>query len=227
MTSTLVFIVLGLLLAYLIGAIPFGVLIGRLRGVDIRHSGSGNTGATNAARLLGWRLGVLVFMLDVSKGFVPTLLAGYILRDGDYVLGMPLWAIYLLWVLVGMSCVAGHMASPFLGFRGGKGVATSLGVAMAIFPDLTYPGLACLGLWMVCVLATRVVSVASLVSAIAFPALVVSFVYWADRDMSIRWPLAGFALVVAFVVVWRHRPNIARLLAGYEPRLDLMGRKRR
>jgi len=118
---SLLVIVLGLLLTYLIGAIPFGVLLGRRWGVDIRHSGSGNTGATNAARLLGWRLGVLVFMLDVSKGFLPTLLAGFVLRDGRVFMDMPLWAIYLIWVVVGMSCVAGHMASPFSGVSWWKG----------------------------------------------------------------------------------------------------------
>ncbi len=223
--SSLLVIILGLLLAYMFGAIPFGVLIGRWRGVDIRQAGSGNTGATNAARLLGWRLGLLVFLLDVSKGFGPTLAAGFMLREGGYATGLPQWAIYTTWMLVGLSCVAGHMASPFLGFRGGKGVATSLGASMAIFPDLTYPALACLGIWLVSLLVTRIVSAASLASALAFPVLFTAFAYWSHRDLISRWPLAAFALLTAVVVVWRHRPNISRLLAGSEPCIVLSRKK--
>jgi len=223
--TTLWVTIVGLLVAYLLGAIPFGVLLGRWRGVDIRLAGSGNTGATNAARLLGWRLGLLVFLLDVSKGFVPTLFAGFMLHEGKYVPDLPLSSINMIWVLVGLSCVAGHMSSPFLGFRGGKGVATSLGVAMAIFPDLTYPGLACLGIWLICLLATRIVSVASMLSAVAFPILFAAFAYGSHRDIASRWPLAGFALLVAMVVVWRHRPNISRLIAGSEPHFALSVKK--
>ncbi len=222
---TVLTIILGLFLAYLLGAIPFGVLIGRWRGVDIRQAGSGNTGATNAARLLGWRLGLLVFVLDVSKGFGPTLVAGQLLRvsqGGSY---LPQWSVYLVWVLVSLSCVVGHMSSPFLRFRGGKGVATSLGATMAIFPDLTYPSLACLGIWIMCLLATRIVSVASIIAALALPVLFAVFSWWSGRDLASRWPLAAFALLIAFVVVWRHRPNISRLLSGSEPRITFASKK--
>src|SRR5438105_3740910 len=122
--------------AYAVGSIPFGLLVGLAKGVDVRKSGSGNIGATNVARLLGGRFFALVFTLDLLKGMLPVLAARYVLG------GEPKNLLYcILWILIGFAAIAGHMFSLFLKFRGGKGVATSAGVLLGIFPYFTYPAL--------------------------------------------------------------------------------------
>src|SRR3954469_6709836 len=110
-------------IAYLVGSVPFGLLVGLARGIDVRRAGSGNIGATNVGRLLGGKFFALVFILDLLKGLVPMLAAGAVLRF--HTTG---WLPSLLWLLVGFAAIIGHMFSIFLGFKGGKGVATSTGV---------------------------------------------------------------------------------------------------
>ncbi len=129
-----------ILAAYLIGAIPFGLLIGRLRGMDIRQAGSGNIGATNVARLLGARWGALAFALDVLKGLIPVLVAGRALEP--FVPSAPTpapWWLYPVWLTVGLACVVGHILPVYLRLRGGKGVSTSLGVVLGLWPIFTIP----------------------------------------------------------------------------------------
>jgi len=193
--------------AYLLGGIPFGLLLGKaLLGVDIRERGSRNLGATNAARVLGrGRKGVtaawflLVFLLDAGKGFVPAFLAGYFEGAGR-VLPASLFAA--------LGAVAGHMASPYLKFRGGKGVAVSAGALAAVVP---LPVAVAAGAWVLAVAATRYVSLGSILASVAFPVAVAALGY--DPVL-----VAIFSMLSAFVI-FRHRSNIARLVMGTENRV--------
>src|SRR5436190_18177341 len=123
-------------LAYLIGSIPFGLIVGLAKGVDPRKGGSGNIGATNVARLLGKKFFFLVFFLDLGKSLVPMLIASAIVHRMERCD----WVVYLLWLGVGFAAVLGHMFSVFLKFKGGKGVATSAGMMLGLFPYYTLPG---------------------------------------------------------------------------------------
>src|SRR3954471_19602270 len=154
-------------LAYLVGSIPFGLLVGLAKGVDPRTAGSGNIGATNVARLLGRKFFFLVFFLDMLKSMVPMVIASAIVgripaeqRDAQ---------VYLLWLLVGFAAVLGHMFSVFLRFKGGKGVATSAGVMLGLFPYYTWPGLVAFAVFLLMFIPWRYISLGSVVAACAFP----------------------------------------------------------
>jgi glycerol-3-phosphate acyltransferase PlsY len=215
---TAVAIVLG---AYLCGAIPFGLLIGFARGMDVRKQGSGNIGATNVGRVLGRPYGLLAFGLDLLKGLVPVWLAGLWLAGR--VQGGTLGAgDFLLWMAVAAGCILGHVFPVYLRFKGGKGVATSLGVLLGIYPYFTLPGLVTFGLWIAVTGVTRYVSVGSIVAAGLFPVLFaagarLSGGRWGAMDQ--LWPLYVFSVVLAALVVYRHRGNMKRLLAGTESKI--------
>jgi glycerol-3-phosphate acyltransferase PlsY len=181
--------------AYLIGALPHSYLAGRLRGMDLRAHGSGNLGATNAFRVLGWRWAAPVMALDVVKGFVPT-------RFFPPLIGAegPAWPLAF-----GVAAILGHVFPVYVGFRGGKGVATGSGVFLALAPAAVGIGLL---IWAALVGVTGIVSLASLAAALSLPALV----WW------LRGPDLVFyvALALAAFVVGTHRANIARLLRGEE-----------
>jgi glycerol-3-phosphate acyltransferase PlsY len=202
--------------AYVVGSVPFGLIVGKSKGVDPRTAGSGNIGATNVGRLLGKRFFFVVFLLDLLKGMLPMLAAAAVLR------GEPQAPkTFVLWLAVGFMAILGHMFSVFLGFKGGKGVATSSGVVLGLFPYFTIPGLICLLLWFVTFKATRYVSLASMVAAVAFPVTYV--LIGSARRWPVfggQWPLLAFAILVATMIVWKHRSNIARLRAGTEHRFD-------
>jgi len=205
---------------YLAGAIPFGVLAGKLKGIDIRTQGSRNVGATNAGRLLGRRWGIGVFILDVAKGLLPVLLCGSALRSESPAWGLSGSSTNLIWLGAGVCCVLGHNYSLFLGFRGGKGVATSLGVVLGVYPYLTLPGLAAFGIWALVVLVTRYVSLGSVSAAVAFPVVFAVYVACKDYDdFGDVWPLFVFSILVAASVVYRHRANLGRLRTGTESRI--------
>ena len=190
---------LWLLGAYLLGALPIGLYVGKIaRGVDVRDLGSGNTGATNVWRTLGPGLGLLVFILDVAKGIVPVLLAKY-------------YAPLSGWggVLAGFAAIIGHNVSPFLKFKGGKGVATTLGVGFGLSWQAALIGFA---VWGVCLALTRYVSVASIVGTV-----VGAVSLWLLNHQQI--PSGLFALIAAVFVIVKHRPNITRLRAGTEPKV--------
>lgn len=205
--------------AYLIGAIPFGLLVGYLRGVDIRQKGSGNIGATNVGRVLGRKWGLLVFALDVAKGAIPTAIAAWATHRFGPSLGLVPSVQTLLVILVQACCVCGHNWSIYLGFKGGKGVATSLGILVGYWPYLTLPGLVGLATWGVVLLIWRYVSAASIVSAAMFPLYVIAFGVWKGWPISTTALLAGFSATMASLIVIRHRANIKRLLAGTEPKM--------
>lgn len=182
-------------LGFLLGSLPCGFWLARAKGVDIRNQGSGNIGATNVGRILGKEWGYLVFALDACKGWLAVWLSAEFLQAGDT--GS---------VLTGMAAVAGHVFSPWLNFKGGKGVATSAGVVLALAPTVLA---ATAVIWGLSFAAKRIVSVASLVAATAFPFLVM----WLEPGRSALW-LASWAL--AGLVWYRHRDNLQRLLAGTE-----------
>ncbi len=186
----------GLALAYLIGAIPVGLTIGLLRGVDVRKIGSGNIGATNVVRGLGIGFGLLVFAVDVLKGVAAVTLCRYLGAEG-WLLGMS-----------GLFAVLGHCFSPYLGFKGGKGVATAFGTVLALSPLVA---LISFGLWLAVVFPTRFVSLASILAAIAMP---IAFYVLNPTVPEMAVPLAALAITV----LGRHNENIQRLLKGRENR---------
>jgi acyl-phosphate glycerol 3-phosphate acyltransferase len=204
---TAVLLPLTALLAYLVGAVPFGYLVGKARGVDLLRAGSGNIGATNAGRLLGRRWGLLVFFLDAAKGALPVLLAGLLPQPDD----LP---ARTLPVVAGLSAFLGHLFPVYLRFRGGKGVATGLGVVGVLLPG---PALAALLIWGVVVACTRYVSLASLSAAAALSGLRLLGTDgpWGHAHVA---PTVFCVLGSALVVV-RHRGNVRRLLRGTENRL--------
>jgi glycerol-3-phosphate acyltransferase PlsY len=201
------------LVGYVIGATPFGVLIARGRGVNLRKVGSGNVGATNVGRALGRKWGYVCFFLDVAKGLAPTLITGVLLRrEGDF----PTLTHQLIWLGVGFGAIAGHVFSFYLKFRGGKGVATSMGVVLGIFPYFTYPGLCALGVWIGVTLFSRYVSLGSVAAAVSFVPLFVAF---RRGQVAALWPLCAFAGAMVGLIIIRHRGNIVRLLSGTENKI--------
>lgn len=203
--------------AYLSGSIPFGLIAGRVKGVDLREVGSKNIGASNAGRVLGKQWFVIILVLDALKGFVPVLLTGlWLQRTGAFVAADDLIWQRCAWLAVALAAILGHLFSVFLGFRGGRGVATSLGVVLAIWPYYTIPGALAFVVWGVVKKASGYISVASMTAAIAFPVLMVSVSLLAGWRLRPLGPPLGFAVVVALLIVVRHWPNIRRLRAGQE-----------
>ncbi|HHL35344.1 MAG TPA: glycerol-3-phosphate 1-O-acyltransferase [Desulfobulbaceae bacterium] len=194
MSLTSVFLIIG---SYLVGAVPFGLLLSRSSGIDIRTQGSCNIGATNVARLLGKKMGILTLLLDVAKGFFPMFLTALIIGDGQ--------GRNLIIALSGAATVVGHMYPVYLGFKGGKGVATGLGVFLYLAPLSV---LFSLLLFIVAVALSGFVSLGSLLASAAIP-------LWLFLLGEATWKI----LLSAFIgiLIWfKHVPNIKRLLAGTE-----------
>ena len=206
--------------AYLLGSVPFGLIVARTRGVDPRKAGSGNIGATNVGRLLGGRFFALVFVLDMLKGLIPMAAAGAILATTNRPPSSAYLPLdYVLWLLVGFATILGHMCSIFLGFKGGKGVATSTGVVLGLFPYYTFAGLVAGAAWIALFKGTRYVSVASMAGAVIFALAYLAIGlarHWGVFDQQL--PLLVFAVFVAAMIVFKHRGNLARLRAGTEYR---------
>lgn len=222
------------LLAFLLGSIPFGLLISKARGVDIRQHGSGNIGATNVLRVLGKKYGIACLTLDILKGFVPTLLAINLIRFTGQPVGMGVGALMahvyqfpageqftaqLLQVVSGLCAILGHNYSPWVGFKGGKGIATSAGVVIALMPAAI---VLLVAIWLAVFLTTRYVSVASIIAVVALPALTLYGSWHHGRLQDGTWnkPLFGLSLAIAVMGVWKHRANIKRLMAGTENRFE-------
>jgi glycerol-3-phosphate acyltransferase PlsY len=205
---------IALLIAYLVGSLPFGFLIARyVAGVDIRKSGSGNIGATNVARVLGKKLGIAVLVLDCLKGALPTLILPPVLTDSAT------FRLHLA-VLSGTAAILGHMFPCWLKFHGGKGVATALGVALALGPLSTA---AAFVVFVLCVALTRIVSLGSILAACTFCGVEL----WQLRPTPFgdeTWSLAAFSTLVPLLIILRHRSNLARLLRGTEPRFQFGGK---
>jgi glycerol-3-phosphate acyltransferase PlsY len=185
------------LFSFLFGAIPFGFLICKYRlGIDIRKVGSGNIGTTNVIRVAGPAWGILVLFLDASKGLIPVLIAKSLHFPPLFI------------VLAGILSILGHIFSPFVGLRGGRGVATGLGVVIGIAPKVAF---ILFLTWAIVVLLTRYVSLASLTAAFLFPIIMAIY----------KSPLPFFLLsiVISILVIVRHKPNVERLLRGEEHKI--------
>jgi acyl phosphate:glycerol-3-phosphate acyltransferase len=205
-------LLLSVSVGYLSGALPFGYIAGRLKGIDIRQHGSGNIGATNVIRVLGKGIGIPVFVLDLLKGWLPVWLAS------------SLWLTELNptlqsagAVLAGLGAVLGHMYTFWLGFKGGKGVATTAGVLLGVHWLAMIGGL---GLWLITFFATRYVSLASMVAGVG-----VAGTMYVEMSRTRVWDpvMLGFGILVMVLVIVRHRANIRRILDGTEPQA---GRKK-
>ena len=201
---------LALAAAYLVGSVPFGYLIARARGVDIFNAGSGNIGATNVGRVLGRKLGGLVFALDFLKGAGPVFVAGLLPADAQDAFGLP----ELLRVGCAAMAFLGHMFPVFLRFRGGKGVATGSGAVFVLSPG---PVALVMLSWLALVSATRLVSLGSIMAVIVFCGI--RLVSVADPFGRDHVAITMFGLIGSALVIVRHRANVRRLLAGTENRL--------
>lgn len=186
---------LAMVLGFLLGSLPCGYWLARSKGVDIRKKGSGNIGATNVGRILGKEWGYLIFALDALKGWLAVWLAGEFLQAGDN------WT-----VVTGMAAVAGHVFSPWLNFKGGKGVATSAGVLLGLAPAALFWTAA---VWGISFVVKKIVSISSLLAAAAFPFLVM----WLEPGRPV---LLVAAWALAALVWYRHRDNLQRLAQGKE-----------
>lgn len=208
-----------LILAFACGSVPFGLLIARAKGIDIRAHGSGNIGATNVGRVLGRKWGFLCFGLDALKGSIPVLIAG----SARGILGVPsetipsaeLW----LWLLTGVAALLGHIFSPWVKFKGGKGVATGFGAFVSMWTPLTLPAIAALVVWAIILKTTRIMSLASMIAAFVIPAaILIRALLAADASAAIAasTPTLVVSGLIAVLIVVKHRSNIRRILRGEE-----------
>jgi glycerol-3-phosphate acyltransferase PlsY len=238
-----------LAVAFLSGSIPFAVLLGRINGVDIRKIGSGNPGATNLGRAIGKKWGLICFFLDVGKGLVPTLAFGIalgriitavvaqqvetvtsLIDNGESTMPSTGDGIYsarwvLQWVSVGIAAVLGHVFSPWLKFRGGKGVATGLGATLGLMPVVTVPGLIAFAMWYLTAKLSGYVGLASVVAAASLPILTVfsGFIFgFALLQVGV---FAGLTGLLALLVIVRHMGNLKRIAAGSEPKAAWTGKQ--
>ena len=205
-------IVFVILFAYLFGAIPFSMIVGKVFfGVNLRKEGSGNLGATNTFRTLGAKAGIGILLLDMAKGAIPVIVARNLATAEGFSSEISAW------VLIGaaLAAIVGHTASPYIKFRGGKGAATSAGVMFALVPVVFIISAA---IFFATLFFTRYVSVATIVTAVTFP-IWTALVYQS-------WALTLFALVIGVLVPVLHRANIARLRAGTEPQFSWRDRGR-
>ena len=210
---THVFFPLAIIAAYLLGSIPFGLLIAKAHGKDLRSIGSGNIGATNVSRALGRKWAYFCFVLDVLKGLIPMLVT-MLIAEPDSVL--TLW----LWLAVGCAAILGHIFPIYVKFKGGKGVATSFGVALGLWPYYTICVLLAAVVWVVAVLIWRYVSLASIAASVTFPlVLTAAIILTPDWSFGNLWPVLIAAVAIPVMVIIRHRENIKRLRAGTESKI--------
>lgn len=189
--------------AYLLGTIPFGLWIGRLWArIDVREHGSGNIGVSNVLRTVGVVPAIIVLILDVSKGLVPVLVAKAFLTNED------------MWLVVGLSAIVGHTLPIFLKFKGGRGVATASGVMLGLAIEVVF---VLFLIWITTLLVSRYISLSSILAAIALPICLAVYQYPSSYII--------FGVLLAILIIWRHRPNIQRLLAGTEYHIGEKARK--
>lgn len=201
----MILLIIYLLAAYLIGSIPTGYLFGRwLKGVDIRKQGSGNIGATNVFRVAGKVPGVIVLLLDITKGLIVVTLLADILFKAALPINQNLFKIIL-----GLAIIAGHNWTVFLKFKGGKGVATSAGVLLGLEPIAV---LICFLIWILVFIITHYVSLSSIISALFLPLF--TNLFYKSPELII------FSLIIAVIGIYKHRSNIKRLLNGTESKIS-------
>lgn len=207
--------IIAIILAYLTGSIPVGLIIAGFKNIDLRAVGSGNIGATNVSRALGKKWGYICFALDVLKGFVPTFVSLFIINL-DPITPALLW----VWLIIGSATIIGHIFPVFAGFKGGKGVATSLGVALGIYPYYTIAAVVVFIIWVAVTLKSRYVSLGSIVAGLAFPIVLTAIIYLNESlDFKTFYPLMVTAAIISFLIVFRHKDNIIRLIKGTETKI--------
>jgi glycerol-3-phosphate acyltransferase PlsY len=198
--------VISFVLAYLLGSIPTAIWIGKaFHGIDVREHGSGNAGATNTIRVLGWKTGIPVLVFDLGKGYLATILPVLLNAAGH---GTSTETDIM--IVAGLIAITGHILPLFAGFRGGKGVASAFGSLLALHPALT---ITVIGIFLIVFLAGGVVSIASIIAGIAFPVLL----FTVFDTPSVFFKI--FSVFIALALIFTHRKNIKRLLKGEEPRL--------
>lgn len=219
------------LLAFLLGSIPFGLLIAKAKGIDIRQHGSGNIGATNVLRVVGKKYGITCLILDALKGIIPTIIAISLIRFvgmrnpmmlsalDPFSAEFPMLTAQIMQVVTGLCAILGHNYSPWVGFKGGKGIATSAGVLIAMMPAAI---VILLIVWLLVFLISRYVSLASILTAAVLPPLTLwgSWYHGKIQDGTWNKPLFVFTIVIAVLAIWKHRSNIQRLRAGTENRFQ-------
>ena len=227
-------VIIQVVAAFVCGSIPFGVLIAKSKGVNLRAVGSGNVGATNVGRALGRKWGFICFALDALKGALPVLIIGQV----NGVLGQPVNMIsstaLTVWIVIAIAAIAGHIFSPWLKFKGGKGVATGFGALVAMWPVLTFPMLIALAVWIACMKLSRIVSLSSLIAALTLPFSAALLLPWNMPAQIVAAPAPTTPLetttgtplpaviacaLIAVLVFITHRANIKRLLLGTEARV--------
>ena len=204
-----------LLLSYLVGSIPFGYLAGKLiGGVDIRRVGSGNIGATNVGRVLGWHWFGVVLVLDFLKGFGPTFGSSFLQPSLTTIWPTPVEFT----LLCGISAIMGHLWPIYLRFQGGKGVATGLGVILALAPLVGWwPPLAALLTFLTCLLIWRYISLGSVAASLSYS--ITQLITLPNGPLMSNWGIILFSLVLPGLVIWRHRTNMARIVRGEETKV--------
>ncbi len=203
--------IISLILAYLIGSVPSAVWIGRtFYDIDVREYGSGNAGATNTFRVLGFKAGSIVLLMDIAKGFVAVHFLPKILAD------YPHEEYINLQLACAITALMGHIFPVYVGFRGGKGVATMLGILIGVHPQAA---LVCIDVFLVVFLTTRYVSLSSMTAGIAFPVTIMVF-YSTNTNINL------FSLAVAIMVLITHQRNIERLMAHEESKVNIFGKKK-
>jgi len=201
-------------IAYLLGSIPFGLLIAKAHGRDLRSIGSGNIGATNLSRALGKKWAYFCFALDAAKGLIPMLVAAKLIDSAPTTIEL------FLWLVVGSAAVLGHIFPIYIRFKGGKGVATSFGVALGLWPYYTICAAAAFLIWVVVVLLWRYISLASIAASVTFPlTLILAVIMTPAWHFANLWPILITAIAIPLMVIVRHRENIKRLIAGTESKI--------
>lgn len=204
-----------IILSYLAGSIPTSIILSKLlRGIDIRDYGSGNAGGTNTIRILGWKIGTAVIIVDVGKGVLATLLVSQLRIDPVFL------TPDMLQIIAGSCAIIGHIWTVFAGFKGGKGVATGAGMLFSLYP---VAGLICLVIFAALILLVRIVSVSSMVTAVSLP--IVILIMNKFTKYSISNELLFFSIFAAALIVYTHRGNIKRLLKGEEKPFKKIGYK--
>ena len=219
------------LFAFLLGSIPFGLLIAKAKGIDIRQHGSGNIGATNVLRVVGKKYGITCLILDALKGLIPTIVGISLIRFAGmknpmmisaldpFSAEFPMLTAQVLQVITGLCAILGHNYSPWVGFKGGKGIATSAGVLIAMMPAAI---VILLIVWLIVFATTRYVSLASIVAAAVLPLVTLWGSWFHGKIQNGTWnkPLFAFTVIIAVLAVWKHRSNIQRLRQGTENRFQ-------
>lgn len=215
--------------AFLLGSIPFGLIIARARGINIREHGSGNIGATNVLRVVGKKYGIACLLLDALKGFIPVLIAVSLIHFpgmknplsitqlSSYSQDFPMLTAQIVQVLTGLCAILGHNYSPWVGFKGGKGIATSAGVLIALMQAAI---VILIAVWLAVFLVSKYVSLASIVTAAVLPLVTLwgSWLHGKIQNGTWNKPLFIFTLIIAILAIWKHRANIERLRTGTEHR---------